>query len=514
MLFIQKIIYICIRMLLFDRIINRKLSVQISAKVVLAIALLLTIALFVMLTFSREAVTKEAHHNAEHTLEYTARQIDNVLLDVEQASGNIYWDLLTHLDNPDRMTKYCEELVHACPFIAGSTIAFEPDYYKEKGQLFMTYVHRSYDDRLGNEDTPLIHRTSFGMKPYTEQSWYRQPIDSGRPVWIDPLKNEDAEGVAITSFCMPIYGKEGRRVGVLAVDVTLSLLSKIVLTAKTSPNSYAVLLGSDGSYIVHPDKHKIEHQSVYNVADADPALREAAEAVMSDETGFKAFRIHGVDSYVFYKPFVRSVVPGRSLDDAGWHIGLVYPKREIYGDYYMVIGIIVLIGVIGLIILFIGCRMVTHRQLLPLRMLSDSAQRISEGNYNDVIPDTRQQDEVGTLQNHFQQMQQALSVHVGELERLTNRLRKQGDVLSKSYDRMKEADRVKTAFLHHMTDQMIPPVSKIESDVESLEAHVTDQQEEGIASLVQEIDEQGKVVTGLLNHLLEVSQAKEKEDDV
>ena len=48
------------------------------------------------------------------------------------------------------------------------------------------------------------------------------------------------------------------------------------------------------------------------------------------------------------------------------------------------IGIIVLIGIVGLIILFIGCRMVTHRQLLPLRMLSDSAQRISEGNYNDV----------------------------------------------------------------------------------------------------------------------------------
>ena len=79
---------------------------------------------------------------------------------------------------------------------------------------------------------------------------------------------------------------------------------------------------------------------------------------------------------------------------------------------------------------------------------------------------------------------------------------------------MKEADRVKTAFLHHMTDQMLPPVSKIENDVEALEAHVADQQEEGIASLVLEIEEQGKVVTGLLNHLLEVSQAKEKEDDV
>ena len=67
------------------------------------------------------------------------------------------------------------------------------------GQLFMTYVHRSYDDSLGNEDSPLIHRTAYGTKPYTEQSWYRQPIDSGRPVWIDPLKNEDAEGPAVPS---------------------------------------------------------------------------------------------------------------------------------------------------------------------------------------------------------------------------------------------------------------------------------------------------------------------------
>lgn len=501
-------------MLLLGRFINRQLSLQISAKVVLAIALLLSVALSIMLVFSRKAVTKEAIHNAEHTLEYTVRQIDNVLLDVEQASGNVYWDLLSHLDNTERMTKYCEELVRACPYIDGCTVAFEPDYYKQKGQLFMTYVHRSRTDTTSTADAPLVHQTSFNNRPYTEQIWYREPIDSGRPVWIDPLKNDATEDIPLVSFSMPIYANGGQRIGVFAVDVALSVLTKIVLSAKTSPNSYAVLLGSNGSYIVHPDSKKVNFQTVYEAVDKepDPSVRAAAEAVMSGETGYKAFRINGVDSYVFYKPFLRSTVVGRSMEDAGWRVGLVYPKEEIYGDYYIVIGVVLLIGISGLIVLFFCCRVVTHRQLLPLRLLSNSAERIAEGNYDDVIPDTRQQDEVGALQNHFQQMQQALSFHVGELERLTARLRKQGEVLSKSYDRVKEAERVKTAFLHNMTDQMIPPVRTIEKDVALMSDQIGEQQE--IAPLVKEIDEQGQIVTGLLNHLLDVSQTKEEEVDV
>ncbi|MBP3845919.1 MAG: hypothetical protein J6E48_12395, partial [Prevotella sp.] len=103
----------------------------------------------------------------------------------------------------------------------------------------------------------------------------------------------------------------------------------------------------------------------------------------------------------------------------------------------------------------------------------------------------------------------ALSYHVGELERLTARLRKQGDVLTKSYDRVKETDRLKTAFLHNMTDQMIHPVGVIEKDVNVLATQTTDS--ETTEQLVGEIQQQGKVVTELLNHLLEVSQEKGKE---
>ena len=77
------------------KIIANTLSVRISLMVVLAVALLLGIALFVMFSFSRKALRQEALEKAGQTLTATVQHTDNVLLSVEQASGNIYWDM-TH----------------------------------------------------------------------------------------------------------------------------------------------------------------------------------------------------------------------------------------------------------------------------------------------------------------------------------------------------------------------------------------------------------------------------------
>lgn len=158
-----------------------------------------------------------------------------------------------------------------------------------------------------------------------------------------------------------------------------------------------------------------------------------------------------------------------------------------------------------------GCQVITHRCLLPLRMLAKSAQRIAEGHYDEPVPDSHQWDEVGRLQDHFQQMQQALSVHIGELERLTTELRERNVVLAGAYEQAKDADRVKTAFLHNMTDQMIKPVSVIQSSVNMLCEHRQDMDQQQANKTEKMIQEQGKIVTKLLNDLLDVSQEKMEE---
>jgi methyl-accepting chemotaxis protein/sigma-B regulation protein RsbU (phosphoserine phosphatase) len=466
-----------------------------------------------MFHFSRKAIKAEARQKAEETLEGVVRQVDNVLLSVEQSAGNIYWDLLTHLNESERMFLYSRKMVETNPYVAGCAIAFEPDYYQERGRYFMAYVHHVNKDKLETVSSEIIQAETFGNVPYPEQIWYSKPVETGRPCWINPLKNDQAEGEAIITFSLPIYAQGGKVIGVLAVDLSLSLLSDIVLSAKPSPNSYATLLGSDGSFIVHPDSEKVLHKTIYmsDSYQTNKELREAEDAMVAGETGYKHFRLDGTDNYVFYKPFIRADVPGRSMERTGWSVGIIYPEDDIFGDYNQLLYMVIAIALVGLVLLMTGCQMITHRCLLPLRMLAKSSQRIAEGHYDEPVPDSHQWDEVGRLQDHFQQMQQALSVHIGELERLTTELRERNVVLAGAYEQAKDADRVKTAFLHNMTDQMIKPVSVIQSSVNMLCEHRQDMDQQEANKTEETIQEQGKIVTKLLNDLLDVSQEKMEE---
>ena len=494
------------KMLRLTKPITQTLSVRISLTVVFAIATLLMAALFIMFHFSRKALKEEAIQKAEQTLEATVQHIDNILLSVEQGAGNIYCDMMIHLNEPERMFDYSRALVESNPNIAGCAIAFTPYYYKEKGEHFMAYVHRTGSGQLQSDNSAIIQAETFGNTPYTEQIWFTKVIETGRPCWINPLKDVNTEGEAIITFSIPIYDHTGKIIGVMGTDVSLDLLSDIVLAAKTSPNSYATMLASDGSYIVHPDDDKIAHHTIFTRLSDSPTALEAGKAMVAGQTGYRQFRMDGTDSYVFYKPFKLSLVPGRSMEDIGWSVGIIYPEDDIFGDYNRLLWVVLAITVIGLLLMLILCQWFAHRQLLPLRLLSQSAQHIAEGYYDEPIPDTRQQDEVGRLQHHFQQMQKALAVNMGKLEQLTNALIDQGIVLADAYEHAKEADRMKTAFLHNMTNQMTEPVGIINKDVDSLCNHCQELKPEEADRKVTDIQRQGHKITELLNQLLTLSQ--------
>jgi methyl-accepting chemotaxis protein len=68
-----------------------------------------------------------------------------------------------------------------------------------------------------------------------------------------------------------------------------------------------------------------------------------------------------------------------------------------------------------------------------------------------------------------------------------------------------EADRVKTAFLHNVTDRIVPPIERIKEDSDNLIVNFQNLPQEEIARLVDEIDKDSAIVTDLLDQLIEVS---------
>ena len=432
--------------------IKGRLSVKISLMAVSAMAVLLIASLVVMLLYSRKKVKEETMDRVTLTLDAAVQNIDNILLSVEQSTGNVYYSLPSRINNPEALELYRRKLIDSNPYVADCTIA-------------------------------------LGDTTVNESKWTVKPVQEGK----EPL----------ISFSVPLYNTAGQLAGYLGTDVSMGLLSRIVAQTKPSENSFCVLIDSVGNFIVHPDAEELMQQSAIEIskANANAELVEAVQAMIAGQTDYRTFRLWGTDFYVYFKPFSRGSVRGRTIGHLGWSAGIIYPERDIFGDYNNLQYYVLVISIIGLLLTFLLSHAVIKSRLKPLLMLTSQAQHIAAGNFSEPIPDSKHIDEVGRLQDNFQLMQRSLATQIDELESLKNTLYQRCEGLRKAYDQAKKADRMKTSFLHNMTNQMMEPAVAIEQDVQQL----CSQSDRDTAQLVSDVQKKGKAITELLKNLISMS---------
>jgi len=484
-----------------------KLNVQVAGEVLL----LLAVTLGILAYFLHKALWQEALRNAELTLEGTVQDIDNILLSVEQSAGNVYYDLLGHLDHPDRMYTYSQALVESNTNIKGCAIAFKPGYYPGR-DLFMAYVHR----RSSATDNPsdLVTSETFANRPYTEQVWFTEPMKTGRVVWTDPLKGTDTENEPLVAFSLPISNKAGERVGVMAVTVSINQLSKIILAAKPSANGYSVLLAHNGAYIVHPDKEKLSNPMLFSQTEqgVDASELEAAKVMLAGESGMREFRRGNRDWCVFFKPFKRVEWEGRSNGNIGWSVGVVCPEEDIFDTYNVLLYLVVGIAIIGMLLFYLMCSWTIRRQLKPVKQLVKSAHHIAEGNYHETLPYSDRQDEIGLLQNRFEQMQLSLQTQVNELEDETTQLHQHNDMLRAAYDKTVETNQLKTSFLLYMTKQMSESAESIDKSVTTLSYNRHEASQRDIDRQVDNIQRRTQTMVELLNYMAHFTEPNTRKE--
>lgn len=486
-----------------------RLNVQLAAEILL----LLLLTLGVLTYYSHKVLNEEARRDAGLMLDATILNIDNILLSVEQGAGNVYHDVLAHLDDKQRMFTYARELVESNPNIIGCAFAFKPGYYSGT-DLFMAYVHRK--NTANAFKTELVETTSFTNRTYTEQSWYTETMKSGWIGWTDPLTGDDTENISLVSFCLPIIDKSGERVGVMAVDVSVNQLSKIVLAAKPSENGYSVLIARNGHYIVHPDISRLDGKTVYDRVEegTDLGAIAAAEAMLSGYVGEKSFKQNGEKWNVFFKPFVRNEWKGRHMGEGtlGWSVGVVYPDDDIFGMHNILVYLVAIITIISLGVFFLLCTWIIRRKLKPLRMLTEKAQNVAAGDLDQIVAVTSRDDEIGQLQNRFGKMQQSLKKQIDAIERETFMLNQRGEMLKATYGKTEESDKIKSSFLRYMIKQLEVPTQSIDSSVTTLCNNYGNSTNEEVGKQVNNITVKSEVIIDLLNNISHFSETNEKKE--
>ena len=399
--------------------IRQSLSRRLSLWIVLLATLIFIIAVGYMFTESRRAVRREAIDHATELLNSTALRVNSILDRVQTATNNMDWLVSRHLDGPDSMFVYSRRILENNPELNGCSISFEPYYFKEKGQYFSAFS-------LNENDTIMTTQEGSSQYQYFYFDWYQQAKLRQAPCWTEPFTddnpgNEIVASQTITSYCKPLYDKNGTFVGVMSVDLALSWLSKTISAVKPYPNSYSIMLGRGGTFFVHPDSTKLSVQTIFTetLEKPNPKLTALGKAMLAGEEGMMELVIDGKDSYVFYKP----------LSDTGWSTAIICPESDIFGGYVRLQHIVICILIIGLLLMLWTLSKILNRELQPLGVLAKQAETIAGGNFNESLPTTDRIDEIGKLSLSFSEMQASLVKYIDELTVTTaNKERIEGEL--------------------------------------------------------------------------------------
>ena len=388
--------------------IRRKLSVRVSLWVVFFAAIIFNMALGFLFYQAREAVYQEAVNRAMQILDKTSLRVDSILNRVEVASNMTRWLVQRHPDRADSMFVYSRGMLANNPDFFNCSIAFEPNYFKDKGRYFSAYT-KHVGDTLRTIQGGSDHYQYF----YTD--WYLMPQLLDRPCWTEPFIDLDIDSTytkeIITSYCKPLRDGKGAFVGVLSADISLSWLSSTISAMQPYPHSYNIMLGRGGTYLVHPDSTKLFYQTVFTQTLLKPneQIKALGQAMQAGEEGMQEMKLDGHDYLVFYKP----------LPETGWSVSIFCPESDIFGGYNRLTRIMTLILILGLLLmLWLFSRIVT-KELRPLGQLTKGAETIASGKFDMELPVSGRTDEIGQLSQTFSHMQHSLVRYIEELETTT-----------------------------------------------------------------------------------------------
>ena len=384
--------------------IRRKLSIRVSLWVVFFAAIIFNVALAFLFYQSRDTVRQEAVNRATQILDKISLRVEGILNRVEVASNMTKWLVQRHPDMADSMFVYSRGTLLNNPDFYNCSIAFEPDYFKDKGRYFSAYT-KHIGDSLRTIQGGSDNYQYFFM------DWYLMPTLLDKPCWTEPYMDYDVASNTsemVTSYCQTILDKQGRKVGVINISLSINWLSQTISDTKPYPNSYSIMIGRGGTYFVHPDSTKITRQTIFTqtLEQPDTALTALGHAMQRGEEGMKHMILNGNDCYVFYKP----------LGKTGCSMAIVCPEKDIFGGYDRLRRTVMTIVTVGLLLmLYFFIRIIT-RELTPLRRLAREAETIASGQFDAQLPELQRIDEIGQLSQSFENMQQSLVKYIDELK--------------------------------------------------------------------------------------------------
>ena len=443
---------------------------------------------------ARQVIRHKAVGRAKSALNASMQRLDRNLLAVQTATEAYSWVLEEQL-HPDSFLTLSHKVVALNPHIDGCSVSAEPYLFPEKGRHYSVYTVREPDS---------VRTVVKEEYEYFQKTWYKLPYDLNEPCW--EIFFDEADSLELTidgmlaSYGKPLHNAKNEIVGVISTDLSLLKLTKIINEERPYPNSYFMMLDSDGRYVVHPDSTRLFKKTIFD--DADPRTQQDLIALGHQMTAGKEggmpIYIDGKGYLVCYQP-----VPGTD-----WSLAIVCPDNDILKNYYMLSNIVIPLLIIGLLIIVLLCYRAVSQAFSSIRQLLLKTRMIAEGNMEVFIGHSNRIDDVGRLQNSFAAMLQALQFHIGIVRYITEKLQQRNKELEEATKRAQEANQQKTTFIQNVSHQIRTPLNIVMGFSQVLHDAIKQREalpDEEMKSVTSTMDHQAKLLYRLVTMLFDSS---------
>lgn len=424
------------------------LSLKLGMGILTLVIIVFTTSLGTLFFQSRHILRQEAQERASSVLNTTMQRFTRHLNAVETATDVNAW-LITKYLQPDSLLNISRNIVQRNPHVDGCSISAEPEVFPQFGGHFSAYTVREPDTI-----TTVIEE----KYDYFSKVWYATPRDNAEPCWV--VYYDEADSLELTldgmiaSYSKPLYNSDGKFVAVVSTDLSLRRLSEVINAERPYPNSYYIMTGADGHFIIHPDTTQLFVKTIFDGANPyqNADIISLGHQMTSGHQGSIEVKINGVSCLVSYQP----------VAGTNWSLAIICPYEDILHGYHRLVIILIPLVIVSLIIILVFCRKSVTHAILPLNQLAQQSYLIAKGNYDArPIGHTHRSDVIGRLQNSFATMQESLSRHVNAIRQAADETARQNKELAQATLLAEESDRQKTTFIQGLTHQIRTPLNII-----------------------------------------------------
>lgn len=377
---------------------NAQLSTRLIVRVGVPAALLFAVILAIAAQRSFHRLLEETEHSSRLMARREAGQFETVLSSATKIPEMIGLELETGgLDTAEKVENYLRRALEQNAEVYGSCLAFEPNSFDPSKRWYAPYFY-------WKDGAPEFVQLGNPEYDYFKWEWYDAPKKLGRARWSEPYFDEGGGNTIMTTYSVP-FQRDGKMWGIATIDIAMSQMIERAERIQVGRTGYAFIVSKQGRFLAYPDKSKIMNATIHDVN------AELGRRMVSGEDGFLRTTepAGGRDSWIAFVP----------VQEGDLSLAIVYPASELMAEALRLQAELLLLGVLGLMILFVALIFIARSISRPIRELAAAAQAIAAGNFDQKIDADSPIVEVRHLTIAFNKMMRDLLMQMQELRYTT-----------------------------------------------------------------------------------------------